>query len=143
MRTTAPVPPASVQVSVHGAAPAGAAGYARDKISAVIQRTRRPVLDARVRITVQPDPAIPRPVVAGANIDLNGRPVVVRVAAPTAREAVDLLAAKLRTRLDRATRQRHGNRGRLRLVEADESPPAGVPDAEAPKAHYGLITPAQ
>lgn len=133
MRTTAPIPPASVQVSVHGDVPDSAAGYARDKISAVIRRARRPVLDARVRITVQQDPAVPRPFVAGANIDLNGRPVIVRVAAPTAREAVDLLVAKLRTRLDRSTRQRHDNRGRLRLVEAGENRPAGAPAAGAPR----------
>ena len=48
--------------------------YARRKVAGVLAHTGRPVLHSRVRVTRHGDPARERPVVAQANVDLDGRP---------------------------------------------------------------------
>lgn len=111
MRRTELRPPPAVTVEV-GELPEATARYARDKILKAVQRAGEPVLAIRVRITVHPDPAVERPVVAQANVDLGGRPVRAEVTAPTPREAVDLLEARLRHRLDRFARDWEARRGR-------------------------------
>lgn len=89
-----------VKVTTHGELP-GAADYARRKIGGLGHLTHRRVLDARVRLSKHGDPAIERPVIAQANLDVNGRPVRAQVAGLNAREAIDRLEARLRTRLER------------------------------------------
>jgi ribosome-associated translation inhibitor RaiA len=87
--------------------------YARKKVGHVLTHTGRPVLRARVRVTRHGDPARERPIVAQANIDLNGRPVRAQIEAATPREAVDLLADRLAHRLERAARGWEARRGRV------------------------------
>lgn len=87
------------------------ADYARSKIGGLGRFSHQPVLLARVKLTKLPDPALERPIIAQANIDLNGRPVRVQVAAGTAREAVDRLEARLRRRLERVAANRFARRG--------------------------------
>jgi ribosome-associated translation inhibitor RaiA len=101
-----------VDVTTHDELP-GAADYARSKIGELGRYTSRPVLHARVKLTMHRDPAVQRPVVAQANLDVDGRPVRAQVQAETAREAVDLLAARLRRRLERAAEHREARRGEL------------------------------
>jgi ribosome-associated translation inhibitor RaiA len=91
----------------------GAADYARSKIGELGRYTSRPVLHARVRLTRHRDPAVPRPVVAQANLDVDGRPIRAQVEADTAREAVDLLAARLRRGLERVAEHWEARRGQL------------------------------
>lgn len=112
MRRATAIAPAAVRVSVSGDVPNGTAEYAQAKIATAAGHVRKPVLHARARITVHPDPAGRRPVVAEANLDLNGTLVRAQVTAPTAREAVDLLEARLRRRLDRLARHWEAKRGR-------------------------------
>lgn len=69
-----------------------------------------PVLSARVRIARHADPAAVRPVVAQANVDVNGRLVRAQVAAESARAAVDLLDDRLRHRLARVVRHQDNRR---------------------------------
>ncbi|ORB74377.1 ribosome hibernation promotion factor [Mycobacterium scrofulaceum] len=99
-----------VQVTPREDLPA-AAEYARAKIGEITRHAGRPVLHARVRLTRHRDPAVRRPVVAQANLDVDGRPVRAQVQADTAREAVDLLAARLRRGLERAAEPREARRG--------------------------------
>jgi len=94
----------------------GAADYARSTIGELGRYTRRPVLHARVKLSRHRDPAVQRPVVAQANLDVDGRPVRAQVEAETAREAIDLLAARVRRRLERAAEHGEARRG---------EPPAG------------------
>jgi hypothetical protein len=84
-----------VDVTTRGRLP-GAADYARDKIGALGRLSHEPVLHARVKLTRQPDPAVARPVIAQANLDVNGRLVRVEVDGATAREAIDKLDSRLR-----------------------------------------------
>jgi ribosome-associated translation inhibitor RaiA len=101
-----------VDVTTHGRLP-GAAEYARSKVGDLARLTHRPVLHARVRLTRHADPAVARSVVAQANIDVDGRLVRAQVEGATAREAIDLLVARLRRRLDRAAEHWEARCGRL------------------------------
>ncbi|NVN48337.1 sigma 54 modulation/S30EA ribosomal C-terminal domain-containing protein [Mycolicibacterium hippocampi] len=101
-----------VAVTTHGRMP-GAADYARSKISGIAGLTRRPVLHARVRLTRHTDPAVRHPVVAQANLDVDGRLVRAQVDAATAREAIDKLDERLRRRLERIEEHWEARRGRL------------------------------
>jgi ribosome-associated translation inhibitor RaiA len=112
MRRATAIEPADVQVSVTGDVPSGTAEYAQAKIATAAGHVRAPILQARARITVHQNPAVRRPVVAEANLDINGTPVRAQVDAPTAREAVDLLEARLRRRLDRLARYWQAKRSR-------------------------------
>jgi hypothetical protein len=60
-----------VDVTTHDELP-GAADYARSKIGELGRYTSRPVLQARVKLTRHRDPAVQRPVVAQANLDVDG-----------------------------------------------------------------------
>ncbi|WP_245668508.1 ribosome hibernation promotion factor [Nocardia xishanensis] len=111
---------AALRISIGHHVSAAAADYAREKISAALDYAPEPLLGMRVRITGHADPAVARPIVAQANVNMNGRPVRVQVAAATTREAIDLLAARLRTRLERLARHGgavHGELSRSRSVE--------------------------
>ena len=112
--------PAQVRVSVSGNVPSGTAEYAQAKIATAAGHVREPILHARARITANPNPAAQRPVVAEANLDLNGIPVRAQVDAPTAREAVDLLEARLRRRLDRLARRWEAKRSRTPANEPNQ-----------------------
>ena len=59
-----------VDVTTHDEFP-GAAEYARSKIGELGRYTSRPVLQARVKLTRHRDPAVQRPVVAQANLDVD------------------------------------------------------------------------
>jgi hypothetical protein len=97
-----------VQVQVAGDTTPDIAAYAERRLRETFQDTRFPVLHARIRITRYPDPALARPVIAQANLDLNGRLVRARLSAPTAREAVDLLRDRLRQRLQHLVQRAEG-----------------------------------
>ncbi|WP_422747886.1 sigma 54 modulation/S30EA ribosomal C-terminal domain-containing protein [Mycobacterium sp. WMMD1722] len=101
-----------IRVATKGELP-GAADYARAKIGRVARLADRPVLDARVRLTKHADPAVEQPVVAQANLDVDGRMVRAQVQGATAREAIDRLEARLRRRLDRAAQHWEARRGGL------------------------------
>ena len=59
------------------------------------------MLFARVDLTAHSDPAREHPAFAKAELDVNGQVVRAHVAAATMFEAVDLLEARLRERLER------------------------------------------
>ncbi|MEV0695504.1 sigma 54 modulation/S30EA ribosomal C-terminal domain-containing protein [Streptomyces sp. NPDC050388] len=121
-----------VQVETRGQLPPDAAAYARDKVRAVLGQTREPVLFARVRLNRTANPAVERPVIAQANLDVNGRPARAHVAARSATEAVDLLQDRLAERLARLAEHWEARRGRMPVPSPHEwrhgSEPAHRPD---------------
>ncbi len=72
----------------------------------VIQQLREPVLFARVKLSWEPDPARPRPVVAQAVLDVNGDLVRGQVVSRTVPEAIDALVRRLHDRLEHRARRR-------------------------------------
>jgi ribosome-associated translation inhibitor RaiA len=98
-------------VEARGKMPRTSRAYARDKIAAVADYVREPILHARVRLTHLPDPAVARPAVAQVNLDINGRLVRAQVAAATMHEAIDELHDRLRDRIDRLNPHWEARRG--------------------------------
>ncbi|MGQ4601392.1 sigma 54 modulation/S30EA ribosomal C-terminal domain-containing protein [Nocardia sp. R6R-6] len=101
----------ALQISIGHHVSAAAADYVLQKVGPALDHTSGPLLGARVRVAGHADPAVARPIVAQANVNVNGRAVRVQVAAATTREAIDLLAARLKTRLERLARHREAVRG--------------------------------
>lgn len=102
--------------------------YGRAKLERILDDAPKPVLHARLDLAVAPDPARDRPAEAKAGLDLNGRLLRARVAAGTVTEAVDLLDARLRQRLER-TRDRAAA---ARLRTRDDAWHHGDPPAPRP-----------
>lgn len=98
-----------VQVQLSGQIPADVGPYAERRLREAFAETHFPVLHARVRLTHYADPALERPVVGQANLDVNGRSVRVQLRAPTAREAVDLLHDRLAHRLRNVVQRAEGS----------------------------------
>ena len=101
-----------VRTGTHGAVPEGAQEFAVAKVRSVLQHVTRPVLSARVTLTMSADPAVARPAVAQATIDVNGRIVRAEATGRTIRDAIELMADRLRARLRRAVRPRFALRRR-------------------------------
>jgi hypothetical protein len=100
-----------VQTVVRGEVPAWTVDYARTKTAALAARVREPILFARVKLTQGRDPAVRRPALAQATLDVGGRPARAQAAAPTMREAVDLLLDRLQRRLAEADQRWEARRG--------------------------------
>ncbi len=90
---------ADVEVITRGDLPEGLSEYARNKIIKIGEVVGQPILHARIRLTRQADPAVACPVLAQANLDVNGRPARAQAAGVTGHQAVDLLAHRLRNRM--------------------------------------------
>ncbi|WP_354638279.1 ribosome hibernation promotion factor [Kitasatospora camelliae] len=103
-------PATDVLVETRGEVTLAAPDYARAKLLAVLDRVDEPVLAARVKLTQEPNPAVARPALAQAVVDLNGRPVRAHVAAATMQEAIDLLQDRLNARIARVRRHRDHHR---------------------------------
>jgi hypothetical protein len=111
-----------VQVQITGDTTPGIAGYAEQRLRKLFDVVRFPVLHARIRVIRHLDPARALPVVAQANLDVDGRFVRAQLSARTAREAVDLLHDRLRRRLQHLLERTEGNweDRRARRSAADE-----------------------
>lgn len=106
-------------LQVHGPVWADAADYLRGKLAAVAEHAHQPILHIRVRLTEAGDPAVSRPAIAQANLDLNGRLLRAHVAAPTMREAIDLLHDRLVRRLDHLALNWESHRGDEPMAPAE------------------------
>jgi len=101
-----------VRSGTHGAVPEQAQELAVAKVRSVLHHVTRPVLSARVTLTMSADPAVARPAAARATIDVNGRIVRVEAAGATMRDAIELMADRLRARLRRTLHPRFALRHR-------------------------------
>jgi ribosomal subunit interface protein len=103
-----------LEVSVtHGDVPESAKQYATEKINQLARYTRRPIVYALLRLSLESRRAIERPAVAEATLDLGGQIVRAHVAARDPIAAIDLLDDRLRRRLERqrTTRNQHHRPG--------------------------------
>lgn len=88
-------------VSTHGKVPHGAVDYAKRKVEALYRAAPRPVLHAAIRLEREGKPGLERPAVAEVSLDVSGRDVRAKVAAPTLHESVDFVEDRLRRQLKR------------------------------------------
>ena len=100
-----------VQTETRGAVPSDAVSFAARRVSSLLRLASEPVLFARVKLIMTADPAVERPAVAQASVDLNGRLVRAQAAGGTMREAVEHACDRLRIRLERAARNWEAVRG--------------------------------
>lgn len=91
--STSPVEP---EVVVRGDVAGRHVETATAKIRAACATPPRPILSMRLLLEMRPDPALERPAVAKATVDVSGRLVRAHVARPTMEEAIDLLADRIR-----------------------------------------------
>ena len=135
--------PIDVQVVTRGARIGSAVkAYARRKVAALARIAPGPVRHARVTLGRAADPAVARPAHAKAVLDLNGRLVRAEASARRLEEAVDLLEARLRHRLEHlASRRRtlHRSSGVAEPGEWARRP--ATPTAGRVPAAYGLPRP--
>ncbi|MFD0899199.1 hypothetical protein [Actinomadura sediminis] len=96
---------------------------ARDVVARVLARVPRPVLFAKVTLSVLSDPAVPRPCLVTVRVDLNGRPVNAYAAGLTMADAIGLAGSRLRARVEHMDRYwgTH-DKGRRRTVTGGEGP---------------------
>lgn len=92
---------AGVVVQARGPVTAAERAYAQEKVGHLAGVAWGPVLYARVDLTAHTDPGREHPAFAKAELDVNGRLVRAHVAARSMYEAIDLLEARLRTRLEK------------------------------------------
>jgi ribosome-associated translation inhibitor RaiA len=141
-----------IEVEVTGNHHPGISTYVEKRLRPVLRKVHQPVLHTRVRITHHEDPAVPRPVVAQATVDVNGRTVRARATGTTGLEAVDLLHDRLRRRLER-DRSRSGGHwedrrggaepGRWRhgAPSTDQPPQTSRPAGEREIVRHASVTP--
>lgn len=124
-----PAPPDTV-VQLPADVPDAVAQYARDKITRLLHRTTVPVLSSHVRVVREENPAVERPVVAHASLDLDGRLIHVRAAASLPHEVIDLLIDRMAHRLERAAPGWQARRGRANRKPHNGSEPSPVAEPE-------------
>ena len=100
-----------VQTEARGDIPDGAVDLAVQRIRSSLRLAPEPVLFARVKLTMVADPAVERPAIAQANIDLNGRLIRAQAVEETMREAIERMHDRLTIRLERAARNWAAIRG--------------------------------
>jgi ribosome-associated translation inhibitor RaiA len=105
---------------------------ARAAVGRVAGKAPGRVLHARVTLDRAADPAVQRPAIAKAGLDVNGRLVRAHVAARTIQEAIDLLEARLRDQLEHLASQLHDRYKTPRTAAPGAwrhgTPPAHRPD---------------
>jgi hypothetical protein len=111
---------AQLRIETHGEVPPWAIGVAKEKVMSALSTAAEPVLSARMMLAMAPDPAIARPVIAQATVDMNGQVIRAQAAGRTAREAIGHLGTRLRVRLGRAARNWAAVRGTTRAGEHGE-----------------------
>ena len=122
-----------VQVESHGPVPETMPALATAKVRSLLRLAGRPVLFARVTLAMASDPAVGRPAVACASVDLGGPVARAQAVGETMRDAIEHMAARLRARMERLTRNWEARRG---------SRPTGAPgewrhqSIPAPRAPY-------
>jgi ribosome-associated translation inhibitor RaiA len=90
----------NVHVELTDGIPVATRDYVRDKITDLTKFSRRPILFVKVRL-ITAGHGNNLQVVARANLDVNGTPLITHTVAKTATEAVDLLKDKIHGRLTR------------------------------------------
>lgn len=131
-RPPAALPDLAVEVSTDGHFAPDVPDYARRKVRAAVRHCAYPILRASVRLVRFPDPALPRPVVSSALVNVNGRLVRVQTTAESAREGLDALQHSLRGAIEKLDRHHRHDRRPL---------PPGPPDDREVYPH-GTYAPA-
>lgn len=110
---------AAVEIAVYTNGPVEPAlvDYGRGKVGALLRLAPGPVLHGRLDLVAGRNPARERPAIAKAAFDVDGRSVRATAEARTMREAIDLVEARLRARIDRLAHRAEAEHLRYREPE--------------------------
>jgi ribosomal subunit interface protein len=111
--TRARIGPLNIQITARGDVDERARERARHKLAELERFVKGPILGARVVLIQEPNPRISLPARAEAEIDLQGKLIRARVAAPSMEAAIDEVAERL---------QRHVRRYVERLIARKREP---------------------
>jgi sigma 54 modulation/S30EA-like ribosomal protein len=125
-------PVSQIQAETRGTVPAGAVEFALHHVSSLLRKAPGPVLFGRVKLTMAADPAVERPAIAQASVDVNGRIIRARAAGVTMREAVQRACDRLGVRLAKAAPRQRAKRGSRRAAEPGEWPNPNRPTSRPP-----------
>ena len=133
-RTTA------VRVQTHGRVPNGSADLAAAKVGSLLLAVAEPVLSAWVTLAVTADPAVERPAIAQATIDVNGRIVRAGGRADDARrhrtDGSPARASKLGDTAPGGHDKGHLPRGRRTLGRTISGAESGPSATSGGRCHY-------
>ena len=104
-----------LEVTTCGQVPRSAVSQATRRVEQIIAKAHRPVLRARIRLSVESNPAHERPAIAEIDLLVNGVPIRTRTGAATLTEAIDLAADRLQRQLVQL-RERARDRHRWRTI---------------------------
>jgi ribosome-associated translation inhibitor RaiA len=121
-----------VVIMTRGVIPDTAVDYAVGKVQRAIELAPAPVLHARVELHQHLNPSVACPFLATANIDVNGQPVRAQATAATPMEAIDLLEARLRRRLEVLSSQLNRRQRRGAATEAGQWRHGDLPSDRQP-----------
>jgi hypothetical protein len=99
--TTGSLTPDDVVIEARAGITSADAEYARRKVASLDRLGRRPVRYAKVDLGIHGDAARERPAFAKGELDLDGQVVRAHATGTSAVEAIDLLDARLRERIER------------------------------------------
>ncbi len=90
-----------IALSTRGDVSAEERVYVEERLRRVAKLAPGRILHARLRLTMEADPARERPAIVKGALDIDGRLVRAHVAAPTMNEAADWFEERMRERLER------------------------------------------
>jgi hypothetical protein len=139
---------AALQATLSVARRGPVSAHAQERLEAVLIAAAalapRAPLHLRGSLTHEQDPALERPVVAKATVDMGTRVVRAHVAAPTEAEALDLVEARLRQRLQElgsrdTARRREGGAAEPGEWRHQDLPTARPPFFDRPAAEREIV----
>jgi ribosome-associated translation inhibitor RaiA len=110
----------ALTVVCRGDVPGAAESYAITRLQRIAEHLDEPVLFARVKLTMEPDPARERPAIVEVELDVDGELVRAHIAGREMREAIDLVQRRLRDKLDHRAQRRGALRKRAGLAAPGE-----------------------
>jgi ribosome-associated translation inhibitor RaiA len=119
----------ALTVVCRGDVPGVAESYATSRLQRVIEHLDEPVLFARVKLTMEPDPARERPAIVEVELDVDGELVRAHIAGREMREAIDLVQRRLRDKLEHRAQRRGALRKRAGLPVPGEWRHGDLPTA--------------
>lgn len=126
-----------VEVTTRGVVSHRATQQAREKLREVQRYVKGPILSARVTLIQEANPRIPLPARAEAELNLQGRRIRARAAAPSMHAALDEVTERMRHNLRRyVDRLMARAREPVAAPAGDRSPPERWrSDDHAPQPH--------
>ena len=116
-----------IEVTLRGNVGDGSVGYARSKVAHALVFAHRPVRRVHVAMDHHHDPAVGRPASVDVVVDVGGLLVHAEAEAPTMREAIDEVEARLRGQLQRL----HGRALGRRRAGQDRTAAVSIPQPRA------------